>query len=292
MKKLLYIILIFSIVSCNTSKDRIEVKLMDCIYSNYMDEGALFKQAMLDHEQYLITTGILKDATGDSYIKAFKKISIENTFNISETFAAGTSRLELNRESKESLFIECRKSMLNINISSLEKGNKLGAITALMGTNGNVDISSVANEVLELLNEDDFELNYYKLNAFLIFDAFKLLKNESVVIKKPELDLSNALKISINNKNELFVDDKKTELKNIKRLIIKYVKNNDNPMIKTKVDSETSYKIYIAVKNEITSAYNFLKDQSAKEKFNTTYFKLNENEKAIIDSLHEIKIVE
>ena len=207
---------------------------MDCMYSNYIDEGALFKQAMLDHEQYLVTKQILKDTTGNSYIEAFNKISLDNTFNISETFVAGTRTLEVKNESKDSLIIECRKSLLNT-ISSFEKGNKLSTIIALMGTQEDVELSSVADEVLQLLNEDDFELKYYKLNAFLIFDEFKFLNNQQSILVKPELDLSNALKISDITEGKVIVNTKEIGLKKLRVVIINYLKkNSENPIISIK----------------------------------------------------------
>lgn len=292
MKKLLYFILILLMVSCNTSKDRVEVKLMGCIYSSFTDKGALFKQAMLDHEQYLITAQILKDKTGNSYVEAFKKVNLDNTFNITETFSEEAGKLEEYGEDRVLLISECGKN-IDSNIFDFEKGNKLREIIALMGMNEKVELSSAAKDILLLLDEDDFELDYYKLNAFLIFDRFKLLKHESIAIEAPELDLSNALKISDIKGSKVKVNTKEVELKKLRFVIIDYLKkNSETPIISIKTDSETSYKDYIAVKNEITSASNFFKIKSAKEKFNTTYLELNENDKSIIDSLHEIKIVE
>ena len=72
-------------------------------------------------------------------------------------------------------------------------------------------------------------------------------------------------------------------------------KHSDNPedaIISLVNDRATSYKMYIRVQNELTGAYNDLRNEAAIKKFGKRYIDLNKVDKKIIKKMYPQKISE
>ena len=88
----------------------------------------------------------------------------------------------------------------------------------------------------------------------------------------------------VNKYNQLLVEEEPTELKDLRQMAVAFLDNgggqgeeacdfcqgekdpasSDNPqkaIISLKNDRETSYKVYVAVQNELVAAYNELRDR-------------------------------
>lgn len=101
---------------------------------------------------------------------------------------------------------------------------------------------------------------------------------EDVIIKE-----KNIFTVLLNGKDQLLVEDELMELKDIRKAAVEFLDNggdgscdycrgkkdpssSDNPdkaIISLKNDRETSYKMYIAVQNELVAAYNELRNKRA-----------------------------
>lgn len=106
---------------------------------------------------------------------------------------------------------------------------------------------------------------------------------EDVIIKQKNLFIVN-----VNKSDQLLVEEELMELKNLRQAAIDFLDNggapagsplycdycrgkrdvasSDNPdkaVISVQNDRLTSYKMYIAVQNELVAAYNFLRDREA-----------------------------
>lgn len=57
-------------------------------------------------------------------------------------------------------------------------------------------------------------------------------------------------------------------------------------------DATTSYKMYIAVQNEVVRAYNELREEGARKYFNTSYAELTEDQKTQVNNLYPQRISE
>ncbi len=122
-----------------------------------------------------------------------------------------------------------------------------------------------------------------------------LPKKES---QTPEVPINdrNILEISINNQNELLVEENPMDLKDLKLTAIAFLDNggttkgekgycgyckglrspesSDNPqeaVISINTGRESSYGFYISVQNELVAAYNALRDREALKTFGESY---------------------
>ena len=117
-------------------------------------------------------------------------------------------------------------------------------------------------------------------------------------IDPPIIREKNIFTVVVNKYSQILVEEKLTDIKDIRRLAIDFLDNgggrgeeacdycqgdrnprsSDNPdkaVISLKNDRETPYKSYIAVQNELVAAYNELRDREFKNRYpneGLTYF--------------------
>ena len=115
--------------------------------------------------------------------------------------------------------------------------------------------------------------------------------------QKPEDNIikeKNIFTVLINRHDQLLVEDKLVELKDLRQKAIDFLDNggdgscayckgerdefsSDNPdkaIISLQNDAETSYKAYIAVQNELVAAYYFLRDRECQARYGKTFREL------------------
>ena len=104
------------------------------------------------------------------------------------------------------------------------------------------------------------------------------------VVDPPIIKEKNIFTVVVNKNNQLLVEEELTEIKDLRAMAVAFLDNgggqgedacdycqgkrnpesSDNPekaIISLKNDRETSYKIYIAVQNELVAAYNELRNR-------------------------------
>lgn len=110
----------------------------------------------------------------------------------------------------------------------------------------------------------------------------------------PEIKMKNIFTVMVNKNDQLLVEDQLMELSELREAAIEFLDNggdgsctyckgakdissSDNPnkaIISLQNDSETSYKAYISVQNELVAAYYFLRDRECMVKYGKTYREL------------------
>lgn len=123
------------------------------------------------------------------------------------------------------------------------------------------------------------------------------------VVDPPKIKEKNLFIVNVNRSDQLLVEEKLMELKDIRQAAIAFLDNggapsgtpeycnyckgkrdpesSDNPdkaVISVQNDRLTSYKMYIAVQNELVAAYNFLRDRESQRLYG---WKFTEISKAI-----------
>ncbi len=108
----------------------------------------------------------------------------------------------------------------------------------------------------------------------------------------PIIKQKNLFIVNVNRHDQLLVEEELMDIKNLRQAAIDFIDNggapsgspeycnyckgkrlpssSDNPakaVISVQNDRLTSYKMYIAVQNELVAAYNFLRDRESQRKF-------------------------
>lgn len=128
----------------------------------------------------------------------------------------------------------------------------------------------------------------------------------SMVAKK------NILSVLVNSDNHILVGDDYLSIEQIKDRAISFIDNNggarcsycegsqksnssDHPkkaIISLQNDRTTSYKTYVSVQNELTAAYNFLRNKLAEKKYAMAFDELSKSQQLEIAEFYPIIISE
>jgi biopolymer transport protein ExbD len=123
------------------------------------------------------------------------------------------------------------------------------------------------------------------------------------------------LVVLVNRDNKLMVEGREMIISELRRVTKEFIKNeynlSDLPVVKNieidqlgivpvttghiislRTDRGTSYKMYIAVQNELTAAYNELRNELSLKTWNTPYEDLKGKKKEAIDKVYPLKISE
>ncbi len=112
----------------------------------------------------------------------------------------------------------------------------------------------------------------------------------------------NIYEVYVNKRDKLLVEDEEMNINNLRNGAKEFLNNNgkdpklsDSPekAIISLVNSRgTSYEMYISVQNELTAAYNELRDDAAIKKYNLNYTELSKDKKKEIRKMYPMKISE
>ena len=112
----------------------------------------------------------------------------------------------------------------------------------------------------------------------------------------------NIYEVYVNKADKLLVEETEMDIDELREGARKFINNNgkdptlsDSPekAIISLVNSRgTSYEMYIAVQNELTAAYNELRDAAAVKKYSLNYSELTKDKKKEIRKMYPMKISE
>jgi len=271
--------------------------MAECLYQSYDDNGIALKQLLSDYEQLLIDENIIEDASGKSYRKAFENLLDDKIIKSpSKLFLVEFSKLKsLDVEKRAKCIEETQKDSLKYDYSKFIKFQDVMSQAEGMDA-GN---SALSRLILTTLTDEDLELYFYKIVTYALMQSIDT--NSGIAKKLPEVedtkysenDLNNALSIHLNAKSEAIIEENIIDLKEIQPLVVKYLKNNPSTaIISISFDKDTLYQTYIAAQNEVIAAYNFVRNELAQEKYNTSFDKLNKSQADDIISLCPKRLIE
>jgi len=112
----------------------------------------------------------------------------------------------------------------------------------------------------------------------------------------------NIYEVYVNTKDALLVEEQEMDIDNLREGAKDFLDNNgrdpklsDSPekaIISLQNSRGTSYEMYIAVQNELTAAYNELRDEAALQKYSLNYSELAKDKKREIRKMYPMKISE
>ena len=112
----------------------------------------------------------------------------------------------------------------------------------------------------------------------------------------------NIYEVYVNNKNDLLVEEEEVDIANLKEGTKLFLDNNgrdpelsdspDKAIISLQNSRGTSYEMYIAVQNELTAAYNELRNDASVAKYNLNYTELPKDKRRVIRKMYPMKISE
>lgn len=128
----------------------------------------------------------------------------------------------------------------------------------------------------------------------------------------PPVNKRNVMVVLANMHDQLLIEDQWGDIKDLKEEAKRFIKSDPNnpdmpeykpedypapfgqaypvskQVISLQNDRGTSYKMYIAIQNELATAYNELRDELAREKFGKSYQELQKSDPAMADIIKKI----
>ena len=132
---------------------------------------------------------------------------------------------------------------------------------------------------------------------------------DDCIVNVPE---RNILRIDINHKQEIFIEDAIVQLEDVQHIVKAFVDNNgkancnyckgealsdysDHPneaVISLRHDALTKYYVFVAVQDEITKAFYDLRERYIKDKFNKTPSQITDEEFRIVKNAYPFIVSE
>lgn len=294
---ILLALLVFLYTACDQQEDRLEVELMNCVYSSYPDGGIQLKKTITNFEEVLVKDGILKDNSGKSYRDIFKKIANhENiSYQPSQSFLKEWQKVGPPDTDKVK---RCQlKLLLRLQTT---KEEKLDVIMDSLLQHQNVSAANVANLYLSVLDNKDFELDYYK---FRFLSTFSMLDTNNGILRslpiaeekeeEKEYDLKGALEIYLNENSEILVNQQLVSLSELKERVREFEsKNRSASVIKFSTSNEARYAAYMQIQTAVSDEINKLRDELSRQQYGLDFQELNAEQAEEIQNTYPIRLVE
>ncbi|MDC8003721.1 biopolymer transporter ExbD [Aureisphaera galaxeae] len=301
MKRLFFFgtVLVMILSSCDKShsQERVEDRMMECMYAAYEDNGAEFKQAMKDFEAELIQEQIIPDGTGKGYRSVYQKMAAGEDLGFGTNLSFTKLVRGIGAPNMDSIEL-CQSRIMDMDSLSSED-SKLQKLLNIAMDNNVSDTDAMAKSVLSILDEKDFELDYYKMVVFFMVETISYVDDSGITrrlppkTKEPDYDPNDALEIRVTENEELFIGDEDIALSKLRSKVIAHIKQAPlKSVVSIANDRLVPYTFYIAVQNEVVAAYNFLRDEEAQKRFGKVMSDLTEEEQKLIKTEIPLNLVE
>lgn len=259
-------------------KERIENTLYRCFDIIPASKKDSLNNLTLEFENYLVDHQILKSTDGEGYraiIKAIYK-NPDTLFYNDFDFILKFSKIV---GIKNVLIKHCLDTVLASDKYDRTKMDKLHSLFEQINYN-NLQVKPIAEKILTVFTDDDFELVYNKFEILLLVDAFSIPASTRLENLDQMVILPNDKPIEVFlNKSVLTVDGKNSTISEMKNLILKRLeKYQSNTYVILGSTRDTTYRDYMDVQNAIVEVYNKLKDSYSNKEFGKSFNELTKEQ--------------
>lgn len=162
----LAIVLIFNISFLFSQEIKAETVYQECVYNSLNDKGVLLKKYTKEFENHLIKSKVLKDSNSKAYFDLFKVLGSDGWRNFKYNYSyidsinkiAGYKIVNINKG--------CAKKMRDYKNFKKSKFFKMKSIFL----EEHETIEAVLKKMSFYLEEQDFELDYYKYRTLFFLE--------------------------------------------------------------------------------------------------------------------------
>ena len=273
-KHFLISILVFTVtMTCHSQYNRMENRMMTCLYKSYPDRGKELKQLIIDYQNFLIIEGILTDESEKSYMSLLHDFSNGKFSNLEPTKLFCLEIKKINPVDNE-MVKKCHETKINDSVAY--KNSKLKTFEQSYFTSK----KAVAKRMLKFLVEEDFKLDYYRMQIFLLFCFIDTDAGVNEINRnRNDYDLIKALNIKLKPEGVIFVNNSITSLEVLKKDVRAYVfKNKSESIIVLEAGGDIIYSYYKEVQEAIVQEIHYLREKLSKQMFSSNFDQLSEEQ--------------
>lgn len=297
MKSHFFILFVFFLSSCeNKRTNSYEDLILECRFAAMGYNAIEFKESWKDFELSIAQQGLLLDNRALDYKKLLTQIANNDVPNDVDY----TSLRHPDIISTQGVvgLDECIDHV-NLTIPDIEKRtmHKFQQITDEML--GGTSSRDTAQKLLVLFKDKDYEFKLYQYLIVALASEYYFEEgviNDGYTIPKGPIEVIIAcddLNFYIDDKDLLSIDEEYIQTKHIRNKTLRFLKNfKGDVCINISWSRQCSFDYYQQVKNEITAALNFYKDQRSKRIYNRMFHQLSDSEKEVIINERKIDVEE
>jgi biopolymer transport protein ExbD len=116
----------------------------------------------------------------------------------------------------------------------------------------------------------------------------------TAIIQQMKIQHQNLLTLTIDADNQILYGEEKLPLNAIRELAKTFIAHSDIPkhVINLEIDPASTYQTYLSVLNELTAAYDELRNETAKNQFQRSFSQLTPEQREEIRQLYPSRISE
>lgn len=302
----------------NEDPYKFENAIYQCHKEHFEKEGQDIDQIVETLQGELVEENVLEDGSGQSYINFLKMVATDSL-----TIEGDQTELvsQLYEYSAQTQSITCVDTSIILDSAIFSNSRTAAMFEAFQDASDNFDFGAavIARSLLKALGPEDFEHHYFKSFFFTYYVQFVYteLLNQGLTRRlppakesKPESTPVDSLAVHISEDDELFVDGKKEQTENLRKIVRTFIYNSYakdsltkdlaiigthkvcNSVITLSNDRGTGYNFYIKAQNEMVAAYGELRNEFSIELFGLKFDEIDEDQKAVIKQIIPMRIVE
>jgi hypothetical protein len=313
---------IFFLTGCSqTDYDyKTENIILDCFYQHHKDSDIDVKSSIDKIESVLVKHKILKDKSGESYIRIIEQIRDNNDLDINNPDLLA----DINSVDYIPSSVFCRDTSYASLLDSTSLANSkfkyvIGIFDSIQ-VKGNISPTLIAEEILEVFNANDFENEYYKTVGLVVFANMIKTNDHDYGVsggltrklprleEKEQVEPQNIFVILINSEDKILANGQIVKVSDLKPLVKKFLletsdkievdlpligkQKTSKGIISLKNDIGTSYKFYMTVQTELITVYKEIRDIYSQKFFQSDFDNLDKEKQKIIKDLVPQRISE
>ena len=261
------------------------------------DNGESLKSLVENHQNLLVTEGIIRDTTARSLQTAFSDIASGKLHDMpSKSFIKqwheifGPEKNELNNCQKELV----RKSR---EYEALKYLTFTNVLVKVFTKNQGLERKKIAAIINDILDTQDYGMEYYKMSIFFVFDLIPTSAGAdytTTTLKNPtKKQKRNALGIEIDFESKILVENNQVDLDTLGDILENYFKENKSEsVLSLRTDNNAKYSIYANVSELILKEINQLRKELAESEFQKSFEELNQSEMDFVNSTYPLILIE
>ena len=210
------------------------------------------------------------------------------------------STLLVNKPTKiDSQLTECMNRIFSSPEYLSSKPYKIKKAINELSANNLLTSIEITKSLNSILTEEDYELDYYKMKIFMLIETnsqnlgFFDNINDQKIIDNDTKNISHALNIVLNEKNEIYIENEMLSIADLKIKVKEYeLKFKSESIITLDISKKALYSDYISLENAIKEAIEELRNELSLKTFNKSFEELTEKNLKSIKKTFPIRVIE
>ncbi len=279
------------LLSCQPEVEySVEDEIMNCFIRQYEEYGVDVSKSIDSANSALVNYKVLPDISGSSFISMLTQIRDSNglPFEPSEDLIASLESIQLLPSG-----LNCvDSSYISFDSTDFYNSKLSGFITIFdaLAQSGDVSVESIANDILNMFDEEDFDHPLYSTIGTLALSNLIKVQGDSRALRllpPPTGGFNDVPKVTLELKltkdDDLLIDDVSHDPQQVSEMVLEFIRKNElSGLIKINVERNASFELYTQLLDDVNLAYERFYDSKSRELYEDSYESLTPEQQSEI----------